>query len=176
MERAPRSCETFGTGRDLQGNCNEDRCKYDDRHARCQVSRERRRRLSKSPECTSASPARLEQWCEASCRDVRPAKRGATSIGVAEVSGEGEEPIDAAPRLIPPHVVRGGAFLCHNQCMHEVFMRRCLQLAEQGRGQTGINPMVGAVLVRDEKIIAEGFHREFGKAHAAEQAWIRNRP
>ncbi|MBP7114055.1 MAG: bifunctional diaminohydroxyphosphoribosylaminopyrimidine deaminase/5-amino-6-(5-phosphoribosylamino)uracil reductase RibD [Candidatus Peribacteraceae bacterium] len=49
---------------------------------------------------------------------------------------------------------------------HDIFIRRCLELAEKGRGKTGTNPMVGAVLVRDEKIIAEGFHSEFGKAHA----------
>lgn len=50
--------------------------------------------------------------------------------------------------------------------MHQLFMRRCLELAERGRGLTGVNPMVGAVLVRDGVIIAEGFHAEFGKAHA----------
>ncbi len=53
--------------------------------------------------------------------------------------------------------------------MHELFLRRCLSLAEQGRGKTGANPMVGAVLVRDGKIIAEGFHEGFGKAHAERQ-------
>ena len=51
----------------------------------------------------------------------------------------------------------------------EYFIRRCLHLAEKGRGKTGINPMVGAVLVRDGKIIAEGFHEAYGKAHAERQ-------
>lgn len=46
------------------------------------------------------------------------------------------------------------------------FLRRCLTLAARGRGHTGINPMVGAVLVRDGKIIAEAWHEEFGKDHA----------
>lgn len=50
--------------------------------------------------------------------------------------------------------------------MHQAFLHRCLELAEGGRGKTGTNPMVGAVLVRDEKIIAEGFHEGFGKPHA----------
>ncbi|MSR67768.1 bifunctional diaminohydroxyphosphoribosylaminopyrimidine deaminase/5-amino-6-(5-phosphoribosylamino)uracil reductase RibD [Candidatus Peribacteria bacterium] len=50
--------------------------------------------------------------------------------------------------------------------MHTLFMRRCLELAAKGKGKTGINPMVGAVLVRDGKMIAEGFHSEFGKSHA----------
>ena len=50
--------------------------------------------------------------------------------------------------------------------MQTPFLRRCLTLAEQGRGKTGINPMVGAVLVREGKIIAEGFHSEYGLPHA----------
>lgn len=45
-------------------------------------------------------------------------------------------------------------------------MHRCLELAEQGRGKVGTNPLVGAVLVREGKIIAEAFHEGFGKAHA----------
>lgn len=48
----------------------------------------------------------------------------------------------------------------------EKFMRRALQLAQQGRGHTSPNPMVGAVVVHDGKIIGEGFHRCCGKAHA----------
>lgn len=50
--------------------------------------------------------------------------------------------------------------------MHEEFIHRCLDLAEQGRGAVGTNPLVGAVLVREGKIIAEAFHEGFGKAHA----------
>lgn len=50
--------------------------------------------------------------------------------------------------------------------MHNLFMRRCLELAEGGRGKTGTNPMVGAVLVRDGIIIAEGYHDGFGSPHA----------
>lgn len=50
--------------------------------------------------------------------------------------------------------------------MHEAFIHRCLALAEHGRGKVGLNPLVGAVLVREGKIIAEAFHEEFGKAHA----------
>lgn len=53
--------------------------------------------------------------------------------------------------------------------MHEAFIRRCLDLAEHGRGSVGINPLVGAVLVRDGKIIAEAYHSAFGKAHAERQ-------
>src|SRR5262245_38551927 len=46
------------------------------------------------------------------------------------------------------------------------FMRRALELAEQGWGQTAPNPMVGAVVVRDGVVVGEGFHARYGEAHA----------
>ncbi len=45
-------------------------------------------------------------------------------------------------------------------------MRRCLQLASQARAFVGHNPMVGAVVVHNNKIIGEGYHRQYGKEHA----------
>lgn len=45
-------------------------------------------------------------------------------------------------------------------------MRRCLELATSGVGHTEPNPMVGAVVVCDGKIIGEGYHRRCGEAHA----------
>jgi diaminohydroxyphosphoribosylaminopyrimidine deaminase/5-amino-6-(5-phosphoribosylamino)uracil reductase len=45
-------------------------------------------------------------------------------------------------------------------------MRRCLELAKQGAGYVAPNPMVGAVLVYNGKIIAEGFHQQYGGPHA----------
>jgi len=45
-------------------------------------------------------------------------------------------------------------------------MQRCLQLAALGLGQTRSNPMVGCVVVEDDKIIAEGFHKGYGLPHA----------
>lgn len=45
-------------------------------------------------------------------------------------------------------------------------MQRCIDLAKSGFGNVAPNPMVGAVLVHDGKIIGEGYHYEFGKAHA----------
>jgi diaminohydroxyphosphoribosylaminopyrimidine deaminase / 5-amino-6-(5-phosphoribosylamino)uracil reductase len=50
--------------------------------------------------------------------------------------------------------------------VHIKYMRRCLQLASLGNGYVSPNPMVGAVLVYNERIIGEGYHREFGSAHA----------
>lgn len=47
-----------------------------------------------------------------------------------------------------------------------IFMRRCLQLARKSEGFTKSNPMVGAVIVYDNKIIGEGYHRQFGESHA----------
>ncbi|MGI8510505.1 MAG: bifunctional diaminohydroxyphosphoribosylaminopyrimidine deaminase/5-amino-6-(5-phosphoribosylamino)uracil reductase RibD [Gemmatimonadaceae bacterium] len=48
----------------------------------------------------------------------------------------------------------------------ERYMRRALALAERGWGQTAPNPMVGAVVVRGEEIVGEGWHERFGEAHA----------
>ncbi len=45
-------------------------------------------------------------------------------------------------------------------------MVRCIELAMNGLGHVSPNPMVGAVIVHEDNIIGEGFHREFGSAHA----------
>ena len=49
---------------------------------------------------------------------------------------------------------------------HTLYMRRALELAEWGRGYVSPNPMVGCVIVHDDRIIGEGWHREFGGPHA----------
>lgn len=49
---------------------------------------------------------------------------------------------------------------------HEHYMRRCIQLALLGKGYVAPNPLVGAVLVYDGIIIGEGYHQEYGQAHA----------
>jgi diaminohydroxyphosphoribosylaminopyrimidine deaminase/5-amino-6-(5-phosphoribosylamino)uracil reductase len=48
----------------------------------------------------------------------------------------------------------------------EIFMQRCIDLAYNGLGKVAPNPMVGAVLVNDGKIIGEGYHHQFGHPHA----------
>ncbi len=45
-------------------------------------------------------------------------------------------------------------------------MRRALSLAHRGWGRTAPNPMVGAVVVRDGIVVGEGYHAEYGAAHA----------
>lgn len=49
---------------------------------------------------------------------------------------------------------------------HQKFMAQALTLAEQGRGSTAPNPMVGCVIVRDGEVIGEGYHARAGDAHA----------
>lgn len=46
------------------------------------------------------------------------------------------------------------------------YMERCLQLAQLGIGYVAPNPMVGAVLVHENRIIGEGYHQQYGEAHA----------
>jgi len=48
----------------------------------------------------------------------------------------------------------------------ELYMRRCLELAKMGNGQVSPNPLVGCVIVCDDQIIGEGYHKKFGEAHA----------
>ena len=50
------------------------------------------------------------------------------------------------------------------------YMRRALGLAERGVGWTNPNPMVGAVIVRDGRIIGEGYHQKYGEPHAERNA------
>src|SRR5262245_19515312 len=49
-------------------------------------------------------------------------------------------------------------------------MQRALELAERGRGHVEPNPLVGAVLVRDGKVVGEGWHQKFGGPHAETHA------
>jgi diaminohydroxyphosphoribosylaminopyrimidine deaminase/5-amino-6-(5-phosphoribosylamino)uracil reductase len=52
------------------------------------------------------------------------------------------------------------------QMNHALFMHRCLELAAFGRGAVGNGALVGAVLVRDNQIIVEGYHESYGTPHA----------
>jgi diaminohydroxyphosphoribosylaminopyrimidine deaminase/5-amino-6-(5-phosphoribosylamino)uracil reductase len=48
----------------------------------------------------------------------------------------------------------------------EQYMQRCLQLAKSRAGYVAPNPMVGAVLVYENRIIGEGYHKKYGESHA----------
>ena len=49
---------------------------------------------------------------------------------------------------------------------HSAFMQRALDLARQAKGRTSPNPLVGAVIVKNEKVIGEGYHQKAGTPHA----------
>ena len=53
----------------------------------------------------------------------------------------------------------------------EKFMRRCIQLAKNGQQNAKPNPMVGAVIVADGRIIGEGYHVRCGEGHAEVNAF-----
>lgn len=50
------------------------------------------------------------------------------------------------------------------------YMRLAIQLAKQGYGWVNPNPMVGAVIVKDGKIIGQGYHQKYGEFHAERNA------
>lgn len=49
---------------------------------------------------------------------------------------------------------------------HQLYMHRCIELAKLAAGHTAPNPMVGSVLVHENRITGEGYHRQYGQAHA----------
>jgi diaminohydroxyphosphoribosylaminopyrimidine deaminase/5-amino-6-(5-phosphoribosylamino)uracil reductase len=49
---------------------------------------------------------------------------------------------------------------------HEIYIKRCIELAQKATGKTYPNPLVGAVIVHNGKIIGEGFHQKAGEPHA----------
>ncbi|MEE8419831.1 MAG: bifunctional diaminohydroxyphosphoribosylaminopyrimidine deaminase/5-amino-6-(5-phosphoribosylamino)uracil reductase RibD, partial [Dehalococcoidales bacterium] len=48
----------------------------------------------------------------------------------------------------------------------EDYMREAVRLARRGLGKTSPNPMVGAVIVRDGRVIGRGYHQRYGENHA----------
>lgn len=53
----------------------------------------------------------------------------------------------------------------------EYYMNLAFKLAKKGLGKTSPNPLVGAVIVKDEEIISEGYHHEYGSLHAERDAF-----
>ena len=54
--------------------------------------------------------------------------------------------------------------------LDEKYMRRAIELAERAMGFTSPNPLVGAVIVKDGRVIGEGYHRRYGELHAERNA------
>ena len=59
------------------------------------------------------------------------------------------------------------ALSTHTDLVH---LRRAIEIAEQGRGAVSPNPMVGAVVVRDGRVLGEGYHVAYGQPHAERNA------
>ncbi len=57
--------------------------------------------------------------------------------------------------------------------MEEKYMLRAIELAKKGIGKVNPNPLVGAVIVKDGKIIGEGYHAKYGELHAERHAFSR---
>lgn len=50
------------------------------------------------------------------------------------------------------------------------YIQRCFELARNGRGMVSPNPLVGAVIVKDDEVISEGFHKKYGADHGEADA------
>ncbi|HDZ86081.1 MAG TPA: bifunctional diaminohydroxyphosphoribosylaminopyrimidine deaminase/5-amino-6-(5-phosphoribosylamino)uracil reductase RibD [Actinobacteria bacterium] len=53
---------------------------------------------------------------------------------------------------------------------NEIFMKKAIALAEKGRGKVSPNPLVGALVVKNSKVISKGYHKAYGDMHAEVQA------
>jgi len=62
--------------------------------------------------------------------------------------------------------------MCADTGRDEVYLKRCFELAAKGTGTVTPNPLVGAVLVKNGKVIGEGYHKKYGEAHAEVDALI----
>lgn len=48
----------------------------------------------------------------------------------------------------------------------ESYIKRCIELASKAKGYTSPNPLVGCLVVKNDKVLAEGYHHKFGEKHA----------
>lgn len=72
--------------------------------------------------------------------------------------------------------MHGYSFMERQRERDEMYMRRCMQLAECGMQRAKPNPMVGAVIVARGRIIGEGYHVRFGEGHAEVNAFASVKP
>ena len=57
-----------------------------------------------------------------------------------------------------------------SESLSKEYMLRAIELAKKGEGRTNPNPLVGAVIVKNEKIIGQGWHHAYGDLHAEREA------
>ncbi len=73
------------------------------------------------------------------------------------------------PKVINSYFFKSGNELLMNitaKNSDELYMQRCIQLAGFGMGEVSTNPLVGCVIVHKGMIVGEGYHKQFGGAHA----------
>ncbi|XP_052210964.1 riboflavin biosynthesis protein PYRD, chloroplastic [Diospyros lotus] len=98
------------------------------------------------------------------------------SLGPAKLT---PSPTEQHLRLVHPSIVRSGfcsvatrshrgfvGVRCEGKEDDGFYIRRCVELARKAIGCTSPNPMVGCVIVKDGKIVGEGFHPKAGQPHA----------
>ena len=73
-------------------------------------------------------------------------------------------------RIVSLHILQGDVAMSVRQETGEKYMRLAIELARKGEGYTNPNPMVGAVIVKDGKVIAGGYHHRYGDLHAERDA------
>ena len=73
-------------------------------------------------------------------------------------------PVQNAPEF------KRGFFMPETVSKESEYMRHAIALAKNGEGRTNPNPLVGAVLVKNNEIIGEGFHQKYGGLHAEREA------
>jgi len=56
--------------------------------------------------------------------------------------------------------------------LHEKYLKQCFELAIRGRGRVSPNPLVGALIVKNNMIIGKGWHEVYGGAHAEVNAFL----
>ena len=119
-----------------------------------------RLRALPAPRSLSRGPAAVGPLLAARrCAGILPANRpgaGRIALRLAFLDG-------SAPRRGTPGYLRkaaGGEFLTQLDRAH---MKRAIELAELGRGHTSPNPLVGALVVRDDEVLGEGYHAAYGR-------------
>lgn len=82
------------------------------------------------------------------------------------------------PKIVVGHRVAKLMFFLNMTSINEdeMYMRRCLQLAQNGWKHAKPNPIVGAVLVSGGRIIGEGYHQRYGEGHAEVNCFASVRP